>query len=215
MPRAHPLRAWVQSYDSTACAPTRQKNNLDYFSCFKEASYSYISPTSCQEVFATVDPFPSCVVTITNVIYLKTLWGKTEKTYPTLFYDTKGPWGVFVYYFNSFQYRDVMNGFTYILLSVWFAWCEVFVSGKLIHACYIRWCSIVEVVVGMLCVPSLWLLLRCVAAWALATLFLLASASGVDPAWCLAAWALASLFLLVSVSPVGSEVVTNNDCKYY
>ena len=55
-----------------------------------------------------------------------------------------------------------MDGFTYILLSVWFAWCQVFVSGKLIHACYIHWCSIVEVVVGMLCVPSLWLLLGCV-----------------------------------------------------
>ena len=27
-----------------------------------------------------------------------------------------------------------MDGFTYILLSVWFAWCQVFVSGKLIHA---------------------------------------------------------------------------------
>ena len=52
-----------------------------------------------------------------------------------------------------------MDGFTYILLSVWFAWCQVFVSGKLIHACYIHWCSTVEVVVGMLCVPSLWLLL--------------------------------------------------------
>ena len=50
----------------------------------------------------------------------------------------------------------------YILLSVWFAWCQVFVSGKLIHACYIRGCSIVEVVVGMICVPSLWLLLGCV-----------------------------------------------------
>ena len=49
-----------------------------------------------------------------------------------------------------------------ILLSVWFACCQVFVSGKLIviHACYIHWCSIVEVVVGMLCVPSL--LLGCV-----------------------------------------------------
>ena len=55
-----------------------------------------------------------------------------------------------------------MDGFTYILLNVWFAWCQVFVSGKLIHACYIHWCSIVEVVVGMLCVPSLWLLLGCV-----------------------------------------------------
>ena len=52
-----------------------------------------------------------------------------------------------------------MDGFTYILLSVW---RQVFVSGKLIHACYIHWCSIVEVVVGMLCVPSLWLLLGCV-----------------------------------------------------
>ena len=55
-----------------------------------------------------------------------------------------------------------MDGFTYILLSVWSAWCQVFVSGKLIHACYIHWCSIVEVVVDMLCVPSLWLLLGCV-----------------------------------------------------
>ena len=27
-----------------------------------------------------------------------------------------------------------MNGFTYKLLSGWFAWCQVFVSGKLIHA---------------------------------------------------------------------------------
>ena len=48
------------------------------------------------------------------------------------------------------------------LLSVWSAWCQVFVSGKLIHACYIHWCSIVEVVVDMLRVPSLWLLLGCV-----------------------------------------------------
>ena len=30
---------------------------------------------------------------------------------------------------------------------LWFAWCQVFVSGKLIHAGYIRCCSIVEVVV--------------------------------------------------------------------
>ena len=30
---------------------------------------------------------------------------------------------------------------------------------KLIHACYIHWCLIVEVVVDMLRVPSLWLLL--------------------------------------------------------
>ena len=52
-----------------------------------------------------------------------------------------------------------MDGFTYILLSVWFVWCQVFISGKLIHACCIHWCSIVEVVVGVLCVPSLWLLL--------------------------------------------------------
>ena len=57
--------------------------------------------------------------------------------------------------FLVYQYRDVMNGFTYILHSVWFAWCQVFVSGKLIHACYIHWCSIVEVVVDMLHVPSL------------------------------------------------------------
>ena len=56
-----------------------------------------------------------------------------------------------------------MDGFTYILLSVWFAWCQVFVSGKLIrHACHIHWCSVVEVVVDMLRVPSLWLLLGCV-----------------------------------------------------
>ena len=55
-----------------------------------------------------------------------------------------------------------MDGFTYILLSVWFAWCQVFASGKLIHACHIHWCSVVEVVVDMLRVPSLWLLLGCV-----------------------------------------------------
>ena len=30
------------------------------------------------------------------------------------------------------------------------------------HACYIHWCSNVEVVVDMLHVPSLWLLLDCV-----------------------------------------------------
>ena len=48
-----------------------------------------------------------------------------------------------------------MDGFTYILLSIWFAWCQVFISGKLIHVCYIHWCSIVEVVVDMLRVPSL------------------------------------------------------------
>ena len=29
-----------------------------------------------------------------------------------------------------------MDGFTYTLLSVWLAWCQVFGSGKLIHACY-------------------------------------------------------------------------------
>ena len=52
-----------------------------------------------------------------------------------------------------------MDGFTSILLSVWFAWCQVFISGKLIHACYIHWRSIVEVVVDMLRVSSLWLLL--------------------------------------------------------
>ena len=52
-----------------------------------------------------------------------------------------------------------MDGFTYILLNVWFAWCQVFVSWRLTHACYIHWCSIVEVVVGMLCVLNLWLLL--------------------------------------------------------
>ena len=28
-----------------------------------------------------------------------------------------------------------MNDFTYILLSVWYAWCQVFVSGKLIYTC--------------------------------------------------------------------------------
>ena len=33
---------------------------------------------------------------------------------------------------------------------------------KLIHACCIHWGAIVEVVVGMLCVPSLWLLPGCV-----------------------------------------------------
>ena len=55
-----------------------------------------------------------------------------------------------------------MGGFTYILLSVWLAWCQMFVSGKLIHACHIHWCSSVEGVGGMLCVPSLWLLLGCV-----------------------------------------------------
>ena len=27
--------------------------------------------------------------------------------------------------FSSFQYRDVMDGFTHILLSVWFAVCMV------------------------------------------------------------------------------------------
>ena len=48
-----------------------------------------------------------------------------------------------------------MDGFTYILFNVWLAWCQVFVSGKLIHACYIHQCSIVEVVVDMLCVPGL------------------------------------------------------------
>ena len=55
-----------------------------------------------------------------------------------------------------------MDGFTYILLSVRFAWCQVFVSGKLIHACHVHWCSVVEVVVDMLHVPKLWLLLGCV-----------------------------------------------------
>ena len=65
-----------------------------------------------------------------------------------------------------------MNGFTYILLSVWFAWCQVFVSGKLIHACHIHWSSIVEVVVGMLHVPSLWLLLGYVLIRILYSLFL-------------------------------------------
>ena len=58
-----------------------------------------------------------------------------------------------------------MDGFTYILLSVWFAWCQVFVSGKILHACYIHWCSVVEVVVGMLmCAKSVavtWLCVHC------------------------------------------------------
>ena len=36
--------------------------------------YSYTCLSSCQEVFATVHPFPNCVVTITNVIYLKTFF---------------------------------------------------------------------------------------------------------------------------------------------
>ena len=62
--------------------------------------------------------------------------------------------------------------FLYILLSVWFAWCQVFISGKLIHACYIHWCSIVEVAVDMLRVPSLWLLLGCVRIVILYSLFL-------------------------------------------
>ena len=52
-----------------------------------------------------------------------------------------------------------MDGFTDILLNVWFAWCQVLVSWRLTHACYIHWYSIVEVVVDMLCVPNLWLLL--------------------------------------------------------
>ena len=47
------------------------------------------------------------------------------------------------------------------MVSHIFSWCQMFVSGKLIHACYIHWCSIVEVVVDMLRVPSLWLLLGC------------------------------------------------------
>ena len=54
-----------------------------------------------------------------------------------------------------------MDGFTYTLLSVWFARCQVVISGKLIHACYIHWCSIVEMVVDMLRVPSLWLCVHC------------------------------------------------------
>ena len=54
-----------------------------------------------------------------------------------------------------------MDGFAYILLSEWFAWCQVFVSGKLIHACHIHWCSVVEVVVDMLRVPSLQLVFGC------------------------------------------------------
>ena len=73
-------------------------------------------------------------------------------------------------FFNCFQFRDVMNGFTYILLIVWFAWCKVFISGKLI-LCYISWRSIVEVVVGMFCVPSLWLLIRCVCIFSIRILY--------------------------------------------
>ena len=41
---------------------------------FKEArkdGYSYTYPSSCQEVFATVHPFPNCVATVTNAIYLR------------------------------------------------------------------------------------------------------------------------------------------------
>ena len=45
------------------------------------------------------------------------------------------------------------------------AWYQVFISGKLIHAFYIHWCSIVEVVVGMLCAPKsvavTWLCAHC------------------------------------------------------
>ena len=51
---------------------------------------------------------------------------------------------------------------SHILLSVWFAWCLVFVSGKLICAGYIHWCSIVEVVVCMfMCVNSVAITLLC------------------------------------------------------
>ena len=52
-----------------------------------------------------------------------------------------------------------MDGFTYSLHSVWFAWYQVLIYFR--EACYIHWCSIVKVVV-MLRVPSLWLLLGCV-----------------------------------------------------
>ena len=53
-----------------------------------------------------------------------------------------------------------MDGFTYILLSVWFAWChfrnaDTCMLYPLVLDCWI-------VVVDMLRVPSLWLLLGCV-----------------------------------------------------
>ena len=47
---------------------------------------------------------------------------------------------------------DIMNGFTYILLIVWFAWHQVLVSGKLIH--HVISTDVVEVVVRILFVPS-------------------------------------------------------------
>ena len=72
-----------------------------------------------------------------------------------------------------------MDGFTYILLSVWFAWCQVFISGKLIHACYFHWCSIVEVVVDMLRVPSTYVAVTWLCA-ATPSFFLIASAFWVD-----------------------------------
>ena len=46
------------------------------------------------------------------------------------------------------------------------AWCQVFVSGKLIDTCYIHWCSIVEVHGGwyVICAKSVavtWLCVHC------------------------------------------------------
>ena len=76
----------------------------------------------------------------------------------------------------------------------------------------------------MLCVPSLWLLLRCVPGpWQLS--FSLPLLSGLTQLAVLATWASASFFLLASASWVDSacrlatwvdrEVVTNNNCKCY
>ena len=62
--------------------------------------------------------------------------------------------------YESLVIPRIMDSFTYILLSVWFAWCQVFISGKLIHACYIH-ALVFNCRGGVMC-ASLWLLLGCV-----------------------------------------------------
>ena len=55
-----------------------------------------------------------------------------------------------------------MDGFTYIVLSVAMVCMVSGVRFREADTCMLYWCSIVELVVDMLRVPSLWLLLGCV-----------------------------------------------------
>ena len=60
------------------------------------------------------------------------------KTYPTLFYgrfvEQSGPEVVL----NSFQWSGISVWGSH-MLSAWFGWCPMFVSGKLVYTCYVSW----------------------------------------------------------------------------